>query len=184
MNYECTSDRELIATLVGAEYVSEALSALDTGCLDGLSEGVYQTMVSALEVGRRWGRLNKARHIGRPEDVYDVVRHYADRDREHVIVIALNGAHEVMFTEVVSIGTLTQSLVHPREVFARALKERAVGIILVHNHPSGSLKISPEDAGVTRRIREAGELLGVKLLDHLIISQEGFVSLKAQGFIE
>jgi len=91
-------------------------------------------------------------------------------------VLTLDGARRLIKTHTISIGTLTASLVHPREVFSPAMEDRANSIIIAHNHPSGSLNIGNKDKEVTKRIKEAGDLLGIKLDDHIIIAGDGFVS--------
>ena len=88
--------------------------------------------------------------------------------------LTLDGANRLIAKRIVTIGTLTASLVHPREVFADAITDRAASIIVAHNHPSGNLQPSQADRDVTDRLREAGELLGVTLLDHVIVTKDGF----------
>ena len=109
--------------------------------------------------------------IKTPDDAYAEIRHYATRPQENLIVMALNGAHEIIFTEVVSIGTVNMTYAHPREIFSNAVRSRATGIILAHNHPSGVLKASAEDVTLTKRVISCGQLLGITVLDHLIISE-------------
>ncbi len=193
------TDYEIIRNLISPldiasdkedEVIRKILRALDGSAIDRYSflsgkeedQMLKNVLSSALEAGRRWPS-RKLRQVRKPEDAYLEIRHYASRPQEQIIVIALNGAHEILFTEVVTIGTVSNTLAHPREIFANAILNRATGIILAHNHPSGCLKVSPEDASVTRRVIEAGLILGIAVLDHLIISQEGFISLKMKGLI-
>ncbi len=150
--------------------------------IPGVTHSMARLILSALESGRRWP-ARKQRQIRTPEDAYNEVRHYADRPQEHLIVVAINGAHEIMFTEVVSIGTVNMSYAHPREIFSNAVRNRATGIILAHNHPSNILKVSTEDAALTKRILACGQILGITVLDHLIISESGYISLKTKGII-
>jgi len=113
-----------------------------------------------------------------PDDVADFVRSIlTDNSREHFIALYLDGAHQVASYSIVSIGTANSAVVHPREVFQRAILAGAVSIIIAHNHPSGVLTPSPEDHKVTRRLKEAGEILGIKLLDHLIVTDLACLSL-------
>ena len=91
--------------------------------------------------------------------------------------MSLNGAHELLETRIVSIGTANKTLVHPREVFSSAIKLRAVAIIVSHNHPSGQLEPSWQDLELNNRLVEAGEILGIQLLDHVIISRKGYRSI-------
>jgi DNA repair protein RadC len=98
-------------------------------------------------------------------------------------VLLLNGRHRLLRQEMISQGTLTASLVHPREVFRPALKEAAAALILVHNHPSGDPTPSPEDRQVTERLARAGEILGVRVLDHVVVAERGYCSLREQGLL-
>lgn len=140
--------------------------------LSGMGDSKAGVLVAALELGRRYsGAIHRKVHTAR--DVFPLVQHYADRNREHFICVSLNGAHEVIEIRVVSIGTLNRTIVHPREVFADPLCDRAAAIIVCHNHPSGQLEPSEEDISITRRLAEAGDLLGIQLLDHLILSPRG-----------
>ena len=113
-----------------------------------------------------------------PDDVADFVRSIlTDNSREHFVALYLDGANQVASYSIVSIGTANASMVHPREVFQRAILAGAVSIIIAHNHPSGVLTPSDEDHKVTQRLKEAGEIVGIKLLDHLIITDLACLSL-------
>jgi len=103
--------------------------------------------------------------------------------KEHVVALYLNARHQELVFETVSIGTLTASLIHPREVFGPALRCSAASVLVAHNHPSGDATPSPEDCDITRRLVRAGELLGVPLLDHLIIAAEGYFSFRERGLL-
>ena len=115
--------------------------------------------------------------ISKPWDVLPLLQHYGDRKQEHFLCVSLNGAHEVLSVRVITIGLVDQSHVHPREVFADAIAERASAIIMAHNHPSGQLEPSREDCEVTQRIKVAGEILGIELLDHIVFSQREYYSM-------
>jgi DNA repair protein RadC len=101
--------------------------------------------------------------------------------QEVMVVMSLNGANKPIKTRWTTVGLLDCNQVHPREVFADPLMDRAAAIIIAHNHPSGTLEPSPEDLALTKRLQNAGELLGIRVLDHLIISASGFISLKQRG---
>jgi DNA repair protein RadC len=103
--------------------------------------------------------------------------------KEHFVCLFLNTKNQVISQETLSVGTLNASLVHPREVFRAAIKCSSASLICVHNHPSGDPTPSPEDIGLTRRLVEAGELIGISVLDHIVIGDRKFVSLKEQGFM-
>lgn len=121
--------------------------------------------------------------ILKPEDIIPVVTWLRDRKQEHFVCITLNGAGEVLNSRTITVGLLNHSLVHPREVYADAITDRAASIICVHNHPSGSLDPSSQDIAITRQIQEAGTLLGIQLLDHIIITKKGFLSMKERGLV-
>ncbi len=103
--------------------------------------------------------------------------------KEHFLAFYLNSRNQLIRFETVSIGTLSASLVHPREVFAPAIESTAAALIVAHNHPSGDCAPSPEDKVATRRLKESGELLGIPLLDHLIVSSSRFFSFRENGLL-
>jgi DNA repair protein RadC len=110
-----------------------------------------------------------------------VIRHYTDRKQEHFLAVTINGANEVLNVRVVSIGLIDSSQVHPREVFAEAVAERASGIIVAHNHPAGTLEPSPADIEATKQLKGAGEVVGIELLDHIIFNRVGYFSFLEAG---
>jgi DNA repair protein RadC len=137
-------------------------------------------LLAAFELARR--HLVKERAaICEAKDVLPFVQHIRDKKQEYFVCVSLNGAHEVIESRVVTVGLLDSSQVHPREVFADPLTDRAAAVIFAHNHPSGNLEPSPEDLALTARLVHAGELLGIKVLDHLIVSERGCRSLKQDG---
>ncbi len=192
------SDRELLAILLGMggkgrsvmTIAEEILTLMDENGgfpdlealqdVKGIGCAKASVITAALEFARRRIRPEGTR-VGSPADVLPLIRHYADRKQEHLLCISLNGANEVIATRVVTIGLLNRTQIHPREVFADAITDRAAAIILAHNHPSGNVSPSPEDRSVTRRIRESGEVLGVNLLDHLVFTRRAYYSFKEQG---
>jgi len=122
--------------------------------------------------------------ISGPDDVADFVRSIlTDNSREHFIAFYLDGAHQVVSYSIVSIGTANASMVHPREVFQRAILAGAVSLIIAHNHPSGILTPSDEDHKVTQRLKVAADILGIKLLDHLIVSDVAHRSLRESELV-
>lgn len=106
----------------------------------------------------------------------------SDNSREHVMALYLDGAHQVASYATISIGNANSAAVHPREIFQRAIVVGAVALVMVHNHPSGQPQPSPEDNRVTERLSEAGKLLGIRLLDHVIVTQESHYSMREEGF--
>jgi len=201
---EALSDAELLALLLrtGAAGLSarEAAQALlrRHGGLRGLSraaladlrgqtgvgEAKAAALLAAFELGRRIAstRLRPGDAIRSPGDVH---RHFhpllRDAPHERFLVLLLDGRHRVIRPVLTSQGTLTASLVHPREVFAPALREPAAAVVLVHNHPSGDPTPSREDREVTARLAAAGELLGIPVLDHVVVAEHGYVSLREDG---
>ena len=126
----------------------------------------------------------KFKHIAKissPIEVYTLVKRYAAEKKEHFILLTLNGAHNVISVCIVSIGLVNKTIVHPREVFCRAISDMATAIIVCHNHPSGALIPSDEDRQITERLFAAGELIGIPLIDHIVFSTTGFTSMKEQG---
>jgi DNA repair protein RadC len=115
--------------------------------------------------------------------VLPLIRHLADRKQEHFVCVSLNGANEVIATRIVSVGLVNRTQVHPREVFADPITDRATAVIVAHNHPSGSLEPSREDLDITRQIKSAGEILGIKLLDHVVFNQKGYYSFCEKGLL-
>ncbi len=119
--------------------------------------------------------------ISGPADVANFVRSIlTDNSREHFVALYLDGQNQVAAYSIVSIGSANSAPVAPREVFQRAVLTGAISIVLAHNHPSGSTTPSSDDRAVTRRLRESGELLGIKILDHLIVTNSAFVSMKEE----
>ncbi|MCK4423815.1 MAG: DNA repair protein RadC [Candidatus Omnitrophica bacterium] len=142
-------------------------------------------IVACFELGRRFfaeepGRLPAIRM---PEDVFKYLDEMRRLRKEEFRGLYLNTRNKLIHDEVISIGTLTANLVHPREVFAPAIEYLAVGLIVAHNHPSGDPTPSKEDIRLTQRLTEAARIMGIDLLDHIIIGKNSFVSLKEQGVI-
>lgn len=106
---------------------------------------------------------------------------FANRKQEEFVVVTLNGSNEVIRTRSISKGLVNRTLVHPREIFRPAIKDNAAALIIAHNHPSGSIEPSKEDVELTTRIKAAGELIGIGVLDHIIISKKGYYSFLEEG---
>ena len=122
--------------------------------------------------------------ISSPKDAYEMIKdQLQDLDREQFIIACLNTKNEPTNISVVSVGTLNKAIVHPREVFKTAILSNAASIMAFHNHPSGETTPSQQDIQLTNRLYEAGELLGIKLLDHLIIGDGTFTSLKEKDYL-
>jgi DNA repair protein RadC len=192
------SDGELLSVILGSgirgksvhSLAGEVLRQLDSSGTDiriedltaipGIGEAKAALILAALEFARR--RIRPAGiKVRRPEDVFSLIRHMSDRKQELFIAVSLNGAHEVIATRIITIGLLDRTQVHPREVFADVITDRAAAVIIAHNHPSGDLEPSAEDFRVTGRLMQAGRVLGIPVLDHIIFSSHGFLSFEDGG---
>jgi DNA repair protein RadC len=123
------------------------------------------------------GSPYRIKKISGPRDVADIARDFlADQDREVFIVLNLDGSGRINSINVVGIGSATEAIVHPREIFKTAILSNAVGIVIAHNHPSGNPNPSDDDLQITRKLTEAGEILGIKVLDHIIIGDDQYSS--------
>jgi len=148
----------------------------DVKSIKGIGNAKATTVFAALEFWRRKYTKQNAPMIDSPEKAAEQLSNIRNKKQEHFALLTLDGARRLINNRIVTIGTLMSSLVHPREVFSLAIEDRAASIIIAHNHPSGMLDISEQDREVTRRIRQAGELIGIRLDDHIIIAGDDFVS--------
>ena len=197
-------DNELLAivlghgvTNAGALELANAVLAV-TGGLHGLARATGHELrrvpgigaaraaqiIAAIEAGRRTllrGRHERVQILTAIDAARVLVPQYGSKTVEHFGVMLLDTKHHVLKTALVSVGTLDASIVHPREVFREATIAGAFAIILFHNHPSGDPKPSADDVALTRRLMEAGELMGITVMDHLILAERGFHSLREAG---
>jgi len=148
----------------------------DVKSIKGIGDAKATTVFAALEFWRRKYTKQHAPMIDSPKKAAEQLNNIRNKKQEHFVLLTLDGARRLINNRVVTIGTLMSSLVHPREVFSLAIEDRAASIIIAHNHPSGMLDISDQDREVTRRIRQAGEIIGIRLDDHIIIAGDDFVS--------
>ncbi len=140
--------------------------------------------VVTIQMVKEKSLLYENNHIKSPIDAYEIAEKFlVGADREHFVVMCLDSKNKVNALNTVSIGTLNSSAVHPRETFKAAILGNSAAIILVHNHPSGDPTPSPEDRAITKRLAEAGRILGIEVLDHIIIGDGRYVSLKEEGVI-
>lgn len=192
------SDRELLAVLLGkgtpgmdvmtlaaklSRIIDEKgleVQAGDLLKLEGVGDAKATLILAAIEFARRRIKPEGAK-IETPADLLPHVLHYADRKQEHFLCASINGANEILNIRVVSIGLIDRSPVHPREVFADALADRASAVIVAHNHPSGGLEPSPADLDVTAQLKAAGALVGIDLLDHIIFNRTAYFSFLEAG---
>ena len=163
-------------------------SAYDLLEVPGIGEARAAAVLASVELGKRLATLASTGpglpQISSPDDVSALLRsRIAHEDREHFVVLLLNTKNRVIGSPTVSIGTLSSSLVHPREVFKPAIKAGAASVVLAHNHPSGHVEPSREDCEVTRRLVETGEMVGIEVLDHVILGGTSSYSLKEHGLL-
>jgi DNA repair protein RadC len=154
--------------------------------IKGIGNAKALQIQASIELGKRLARSthNEAVTIRSPESVANLMREELRYlQKEHFICLFLNTKNHVVGQETLSMGSLNASIVHPREVFRAAIKRSSASIICVHNHPSGDPTPSPEDIDLTHRLAEAGSIIGIEVLDHIIIGDFKFVSLKEQGYM-
>ncbi|MDD1697338.1 MAG: DNA repair protein RadC [Methanoregula sp.] len=196
------SDTELIEAIIGRgtrnkdvrilskeicgliEIHREKIQYDDLAAIEGIGPTKASQITACFELSRRYspnGGLNS--HVTRPEDILPHVAYLKEKRQEHFICITLNGAGEVLGNRTITLGLLNHSLVHPREVFAEAITDRAASIICIHNHPSGSLEPSSQDIAITTQLRDAGAIIGIQLLDHIIVSKNGHLSMRERGLL-
>ena len=196
---EALRDYELLAIVLGtgyrgrhvldvardilAESPKERLMGLgldQLGRLAGVGQAKACTLIAAFELARRALQqgLGVAPVIASPAEVLPLLAEIKDLRKEHFLCLYLNARHQVIHKEVVSIGSLSASIVHPREVFQVAVQHSAASIILAHNHPSGDVSPSQDDIDMSRRLVQAGQIMGIDVLDHIIIGAEDYLSLK------
>ncbi|CAH0119130.1 hypothetical protein PAE9249_01627 [Paenibacillus sp. CECT 9249] len=150
----------------------------------GLAKAIQ--LKAGIELGRRLAqsRLNETITIRKPQDAADLLSEQMRYlQKEHFVCLFLNTKNHLIAQETLSMGSLNASIVHPREIFRAAIKCSSASVICAHNHPSGDPTPSAEDIGLTRRLVEAGEIIGIDVLDHLIIGDGSFISLKEQGLM-
>lgn len=150
--------------------------------IHGLGIAKASQIIASIELSKRY-LIRSNKRITSAQEVYEKLKEFSTKKQEHFLSITLDGASHIINTRTVFIGTLNQSMVHPREVFADAIADRAAGIIIAHNHPSGTLEASRADIQITQRLKEVSKLVGVELLDHVILSKNGFYSFSDEGLL-
>jgi len=150
----------------------------------GIGDARAAQLLAAIELGRRTllrGRHERVQIVAAIDAARVLVPQFGSKPVEHFGVMLLDTKHRVLKTTLISVGTLDASIVHPREVFREATIAGAFAIILFHNHPSGDPKPSKDDVALTRRLIDAGDLMGITVMDHLILAERGFRSLRESG---
>ena len=169
-----------IVSILDTSYSSITLEQLCN--IHGLGVAKASQILASIELAKRYTSQNN-RKITSAEDVYSELKSFTNKKQEYFLTITLDGASHIINTRTVFIGTLNQSLVHPREVFADAIADRSAGIIIAHNHPSGTLVPSRADISITQRLKEVSKLVGIELLDHIILAKDGFYSFADEGLL-
>ncbi len=195
------SDSELIEVILGrgtkdndVRQISREIIALvghpprnpgfdELSAIKGIGPSKASQILASYELGRRMFKTDAITRVTKPEDILPLIAEYRQKRQEHFLCLTLNGAGEVLGNRVITVGLLNHSLVHPREVFAEAISDRAASIICVHNHPSGSLEPSSQDIAITNQLREAGSLIGIQLIDHIIVTKNGHTSMREKGLL-
>ncbi len=196
---EGLTDSELVAVLLGPGRTATSLRVAENLAGSGAAHlastplkdllrtrGVGPARAAALAAAFELGRRATAApgpSVASPEEAWCLLADMGALRKEHFRALYLDARRRLLQTETVSIGTLTSSLVHPREVFQPAVAHSAAAVLVAHNHPSGDPEPSPEDLALTRRLRQSGEILGIEVLDHLVVGRGRFVSLKQRGVL-
>ena len=181
--YRGRSALAVAAQLLARHSLSEllALPVARLSALPGLGPSRASVLLAAAELVTRSGGQGAGSVQPTLQSVNDVAAQAVDirdKKKEYLLAFFLNARHQLLCREIISVGTLTASLAHPREIFAPAIGRAAAGVILVHNHPSGDPSPSDEDVRLTQRIAQAGRIMGIELLDHLIVAEGGCYSFK------
>ncbi|OEU62683.1 MAG: hypothetical protein BA870_08360 [Desulfuromonadales bacterium C00003094] len=200
---EALSDDELVAVIIGsggsggegrdvrslsykvAKLITKKkgdLSLEELTKIEGIGLAKASQILASFELARRH-IVTETIKINNAEDVLPLINWIANKQQEYFICITLNGANEVIENRTVTVGLLDRSQVHPREVFADVITDRAASVIFAHNHPSGALEPSNSDLKIQEQLTEAGRILGIKILDHIIISKKGFYSFQENGLV-
>ena len=196
------ADAELLAILLGTgirgtnvielskkilrQFGASGLQNVSVGDLEGvtgLGTAKASQIVASLELSRRLLKGKKVALLLSPEDVWNELRGIRGERKEHFVIFYLDTRNQEIKREIISVGTLNASLVHPREVFESAIKNLAAQILIAHNHPSDNTDPSEEDIMLTKRLVEAGRILDIEIVDHVIVSKSGFLSFREKKLI-
>ena len=194
------TDEELVAAILGRGVKGQDLGTISRNvaklirkhsknltiehliAVRGMGLAKAAQILSSFELARRYLIKDTVKVTG-AQDVMPLLADIADKKQEHFVCISLNGAHEIIKKRIVTIGLVDRSQVHPREVYADVISDRAAAVIFAHNHPSGDLKPSNSDLKIHEQLTEAGKILGIRILDHLIITRKGYYSFQEAGLI-
>lgn len=149
----------------------------------GLGVAKACEIMACFELGKRILKGKQTSILLSPKDIWDRMADIRGSKKEHFIIFYLDSRSQEIEREIISVGTLTESLVHPREVFEPAITRKAASVIIAHNHPSGNLKPSDDDIEITKKLANAGKILGIEVIDHIIATKNNFFSLKENKLI-
>ena len=193
---EALSDYELLMAIIGSgtQYADVTKLAREVQKLlkEKGSELAYEDLLNVKSLGpakatnimagfelwRRQFEVSERPIIDSPEKAVEQLVDIRDKKQEYFVCLTLDGANRLIAKRIITIGTLTASLVHPREVITEAITDRAASIIVAHNHPSGSIEPSQADRDITERLRQASELLGISLVDHVVVTKSAYAIIK------
>ena len=194
------SDAELIAIILGSGSKSQDVMSMaskiakliadnhgqisldELSKVSGIGLAKASQILAGFELARRY-IIRESVKVTNAKDVLPLLTDIISKQQEYFICISLNGANEVIEKRTVTVGLLDKSQVHPREVFADVISDRAASVILAHNHPSGELKPSNSDLKIHEQLTEAAKILGIRILDHIIVSKKGYYSFQEEGLI-
>jgi len=196
------SNTELFAILIGSgykgknviklaesllkKYTTKGLKKLEYNKLKkekGIGPAKATQLIAAIELGKRINKKEESIKFNEPKDVYQHLKDLKKKRKEHFVALYLNSQNELIHQETISIGSLNANIVHPREVFEPAIKYLAAGTIVAHNHPSGKDTPSKEDEKITDDLVRSGEILGIEIYDHIIITSKNYYSFKQNNLI-
>lgn len=175
--------KDILSTFPGEKILSVSISELCK--IKGIHTGKASSIVAALELSKRLIKLESETLmcIESPKEIAPFVTDIRSAKKEHFVALYLNARNQLIQREVISVGTINASLVHPREVFEPAIRLVASSVILIHNHPSGSVEPSDADIAVTKRLVEVSKILGIEVVDHIIVSQTDMFSFREKGIV-
>lgn len=194
------SDVELVAIILGSGTKDQDVMALASkvaklisgnkgdismemlSSIEGIGLAKASQILAGFELARRYLSTESVK-ISNPKDILPMLSDITNKQQEYFVCISLNGANEIIEKRIVTVGLLDKTQVHPREVFADVISDRAASVIIAHNHPSGELRPSQNDLEVHKQLTEAGKILGIKIMDHFIVTKKGYCSFQEEGFI-
>lgn len=175
-----------LASKILKKFKAENLPALsfdELKVFPGLGPAKACEILACFELSKRLLKGKIAGLYLKPEDVWKELKDIRDHKKEHFVIFFLDSRNQEIKREVISVGSLNANLVHPREVFEPAVKNLAAQVILAHNHPSGDPEPSEDDLELNKRLVEAGKILGIEVIDHIIIGKNGYLSFKERGLL-